>query len=160
MIAVDTNVLVHAHREESPKHRAAHACLFALVESSARWGIPVVCIGEFLRVLTHRRVFDPPHSAAEACDALERLLALPGAFVLRPGPDHSELFVQAVRETNVTGVRVFDAQIVALCREHGVSRLVTEDRGFGLFRNLNVERLDGFDPADAGSALRTPPRGG
>lgn len=36
----------------------------------------------------------------------------------------------------------FDAQIVALCREHGVSRLLTVDRDFNRFTGLRTERLD------------------
>ena len=75
MIAVDTNILVHAHREESPKHVAAHARVVALAESSSRWAISVLCIGEFVRVITHPRLFDPPYSAHEACEALDILEA-------------------------------------------------------------------------------------
>ena len=55
MIAVDTNVLIHAHREESPKHRAALGRLEALAGSGEAWGIPVFCLGEFLRLVTHER---------------------------------------------------------------------------------------------------------
>ena len=143
MIAVDTNVLVHAHRKDSPKHGAAHARVVALAEAPSRWAIPVFCLGEFLRVVTHPRLFHSPHSADEACEALSRLLASPSVTVLRPGADYSALFVAAVREANAVGNLVFDAQIVALCREAGVSQLVTEDRDFDRFKGLNVGRIDG-----------------
>ena len=141
MIAVDTNVLVHAHREESPKHGAAHARIVELAESPSRWGIPVFCLGEFVRVVTHPRLFDPPYSAREACDALERLLASPSLAVLYPGVDYPALLAAAVREADAIGNLVFDAQIVALCRESGVSRLLTEDRDFDRFEGLRTERL-------------------
>jgi predicted nucleic acid-binding protein len=36
---------------------------------------------------------------------------------------------------------VFDAQIVAVCRETGVSELLTEDRDFDRFRNFRTRRL-------------------
>lgn len=39
MIAVDTNVLVHAHRSGSPKHAAARRRVVALAEGTRRWGI-------------------------------------------------------------------------------------------------------------------------
>ena len=143
MIAVDTNILVHAHREESPKHVAAHARVVSLAESPSRWAIPVFCIGEFVRVLTHPRLFDPPYTAHEACEALRRLLASPSLSVLCPGPDYPALLVEAVREANAIGNLVFDAQIVALCREHGIVRLMTEDRDFDRFDNLRTERLPG-----------------
>ena len=142
MIAVDTNILVYAHRAESPKHGTARARVVSLVESSSRWGLPVFCIGEFLRVLTHPRLFNQPHTAEEACDALGRLLDSPNVVVLRPGLDYPALFAAAVREVGAIGNIVFDAQIVALCRESGVSRLLTEDRDFDRFKGLTVERLE------------------
>ena len=98
-------------------------------------------IGEFVRVITHPRQFDPPHSAEEACEALSRLLASPSASILNPGPDYPALFAEAVREANAVANLVFDAQIVALCRESGVSRLLSKDRDFDRFRELDTERL-------------------
>ena len=141
MIAVDTNVLVHAHREESHKHIPARVRLVDLAQSPARWRIPVFCIGEFLRVITHSRLFDTPHSASEARRAMERLLASPSLTVLCPGVDYRVLLLEAVHEADAIGNLVFDAQIVALCREHGVSRLVTEDRDFDRFGGLETERV-------------------
>ena len=135
-------MLVHAHREESPKHAAAHARVVRLAESPARWGIPVFCIGEFVRVVTHPRLFDPPYSVQEACEALARLLASPSLTVLCPGADFPVLLTEAIREANAIGNLVFDAQIVALCRETGVSRLLTEDRDFDRFESFATERLE------------------
>lgn len=142
MIAVDTNILVYAHRPESPKHLAAVSGLIALAESPVHWAIPVFCVGEFMRVATHPRVFDSPHSAAEAGEAVSRLLSAPRVTLLQPGPDYAELLFEAVREANAIGNLVFDAQIVALCREHGVSTLLTEDRDFDRFEKLRTERLE------------------
>jgi hypothetical protein len=141
MIAVDTNILVYAHREELPKHRAAKRHLTSLAEGRIRWGIPVFCLGEFLRVITHRRLFDPPHTVAEATKALARLLASPSVTVLTPGPGFPELMLAAVREAHASGNLAFDAQIVALCRDAGVSALLTEDRDFDRFRDFEVRRL-------------------
>lgn len=141
MIAIDTNVLVHAHWPNSPKHRLAHARVVALAEAPSQWGIPVFCIGEFVRIITHPKVFDPPFTAEEACEALARVLASPSAVVLCPGPEYPVLFSEEIRESNAIGNLVFDAQIAALCREWGISRLLTEDRDFDRFKNLRVERL-------------------
>ncbi len=99
-------------------------------------------MAEFLRVVTHPQVLDPPYTADEACDCLSRLLASPSLTLLKPGPDSAQLLMEAVREVNATGNLVFDAHIVALCREHGISTLVTEDRDFGRFKGLTVERLE------------------
>ena len=140
MTAVDTNVLVHAHRKESPKHEAARRRVIALAERSL--GIPVFCLGEFLRVVSHPKMANS-HTAGEACEAMERLLASPNVEVLRPGRRYPQLLADAVREADAVGNLVFDAQIVALCRESGVRTLITEDRDFDRFSGLATERLPG-----------------
>ncbi|MFQ5738919.1 MAG: TA system VapC family ribonuclease toxin [Acidobacteriota bacterium] len=141
MIAVDTNILVYAHREEMSKHGAARDRLTRLAEGAERWCIPVFCMGEFLRILTHPRLFDPPYSSQEGLEAVERVLASPSLVILNPGPDHVRLLVEAILESDATGNLVFDAQIVALCREAGVRSLLTEDRDFDRFRNFPTEHL-------------------
>jgi toxin-antitoxin system PIN domain toxin len=141
VIAVDTNVLVYAHREELPQHRRARAKLVELAEAPARWAIPVFCLGEFLRVVTHPRLFDPPHELDDACEALARVLRSPSLVVLTPAERFWDLLDRAVREARAIGNLVFDAQIVALCRESGVSALLTEDRDFDRFREFRTVRL-------------------
>ena len=140
MIAVDTNVLVHAHRRKSPKYDAASRRVIALAGGAGRWAIPVFCLAEFLRVVTHRRIFDPL-SPDGACEAMQRLLASPSVELLLPGPRFPKLLADAVREADAIGNLVFDAQIVALCREAGVRTLLTEDRDFDRFPAFATERL-------------------
>lgn len=142
MIAVDTNILVYAHRAELAKHEAAAARLVALAEGPAMWALPVFCLGEFLRVVTHPKLFDPPFTPSEACRALERILASPSLEVLSPGPAFPELLLEAVHEGRAVGNLAFDAQIVALCRESGVSALLTEDRDFDRFRSFATASID------------------
>ncbi len=55
MIAVDTNIIVYAHREDSPWHQAAAARVAELAEGSAAWAVPWPCIAEFLAIVTHPR---------------------------------------------------------------------------------------------------------
>jgi uncharacterized protein len=141
LIAVDTNVLVYAHREELPQHDRARRRLTALAEGAARWAIPVFCLGEFVRVMTHPRLFDPPYSAAEGCEALSRMLDSPSLTILMPGERFWTLLDQAIREADAIGNLAFDAQIAALCLEAGVSALLTEDRDFDRFKGLRTVRL-------------------
>jgi toxin-antitoxin system PIN domain toxin len=141
VIAVDTNILVYAHREELPQHAAARTRLIALAEGDAPWAIPVFCLGEFVRVVTHPRLFDPPHTIDEACGALDRILGSPSLRILNPGERFWALLAAAAREADATGNLVFDAQLAALCRENGVSALLTEDRDFDRFAGLRTERL-------------------
>ena len=141
MIAIDTNILVYAHREELPQHRTARARLVELAEGHARWAIPVFCLGEFLRVVTHPRLFAPPFTVEEACEAMDRVLASPSLVMMLPGERFWSLLREAMAEGHTAGNLVFDAQIVALCRESGASALLTEDRDFDRFRSLKTVRL-------------------
>lgn len=141
MIAVDTNILIYAHREDSPKHSVAKRCLGSLADSADVWGIPVFCLGEFVRVITHRRLFNSPHTASEAGDALAKLLSLNNVTVLMPSSNFPKLLAETVRKFDSVGNLVFDAQIAALCLDCKVSALVTEDRDFDRFRGLRIERL-------------------
>jgi hypothetical protein len=141
LIAVDTNVIVYAHREELAQHRPARARLVSLAEGDELWAIPVFCLTEFARVATHAKVFDPPYSVAEIRQAIQRLLESPSLRLLHPGERFADLFLTAMAEANATGNLVFDAQIVAVCREHGVRALLTEDRDFARFPGFPTERL-------------------
>lgn len=133
MIAIDTNILIHAHRQEMPRHAQALQRLTDLAQGDVEWGIPVFCIGEFLRVVTHPKIFRPPSSIEEALQALEGLLEAPTVQVLSPGPRYAGLLAELIRSAEVSGNLVFDAQIAALCREHLVEGLLTLDRDFSRF---------------------------
>lgn len=142
MIAVDTNILVHAHRAELPLHRRAFAKLRATAEGRDAWALPVFCIGEFVRVVTHPRVLIPPSSLNEALAFIDHLLMSPGARLLVPGNTFPSLFADTCREASARGNLIFDAQIAAVCREHGVTEILTEDRDFARFSSLSTVKLD------------------
>ncbi|MGA2975406.1 MAG: TA system VapC family ribonuclease toxin [Spirochaetia bacterium] len=142
MIAVDTNVLVAAHRSDAARHNQALAWVRFLAEGQEPWGIPVFCLGEFVRVVTHRRVFDPPSTIAQAVDAIDALLESPSVRLLMPSAGHWSLLHTSIVAGEATGNLVFDAQIAALCREHGVERLLSEDRDFRRFPALSLVTLD------------------
>ena len=94
------------------------------------WGLPVFCVGEFIRVVTHRRILNPPSTLPQAVSFLERILASPSCRIVRPGPDFVSLLTAVSLAAGARGNLVFDAQIVALCREHGISTILTNDRDF------------------------------
>ena len=141
MIAVDTNVLVYAHRTETELHHAAAARLADLAEGAAPWALPIFCITEFLRVVTHRRVFNPPSTISQAVDFIEALVASPVCGVVRPGPEFLRLLAESAQRADARGNLMFDAQIAALCRENGIDTIVTNDRDFERFEALQVRYL-------------------
>jgi len=147
MIAVDTNVLIFADREESPLHEVALRILRRLAEGHEAWAVPLFCVGEFLRVVTHDRVFDPPTPMTDAVSAVDALLGSPSSRLLVPGDRYLPLLRGVIEESGVRGNLVFDAQIAAVCLEHGATTLLTEDRDFTRFPGLNVLTLEAYSRA-------------
>jgi toxin-antitoxin system PIN domain toxin len=136
--AIDTNVLIYAEVESSRHHDSALRLLKSLAEGALPWALPWPCIYEFLRVVTHPRVFHPPVPLDIALSDLRSILAAPSLVLLAETERHFELFDQVVRRSGATGNLIHDAQIVALCLEHGVSELITGDRDFTRFEGLRI----------------------
>lgn len=141
MIAVDTNVLIHANRPELDLHEVARARLSGLAQAEDAWAIPVVVAWGFVRTVT-QSMFDPPTPMAQALEFVDNLLASPSVRVLRPGPRHWNLLGETIREARIHGGLVTDAVIVALCREHGVDAVLSNDRDFRRFPQVRWEALD------------------
>jgi toxin-antitoxin system PIN domain toxin len=144
MIAVDTNVLLYADREETPQHRAALRAIRRLAEGQEAWAVPIQCIGEFLRVVSHDRVIHPPTPVEEAFASIESLLASPAARLLMPGNRYLQILRDVIARSGVRGNLVFDAQIAAVCLEHGATTLLTEDRDFTRFQGIKPLSLAAF----------------
>lgn len=138
MIAVDTNILVYAHRSETDLHDVAAAAIIKLAEGIVPWGLPVFCITEFLRVVTHRRVFSPPSTMSQALGFVDDVIASPVCRVVRPGREFLRLLAETARAADARGNLMFDAQIAALCREHGIASVLTNDRDFARFEHVRV----------------------
>jgi toxin-antitoxin system PIN domain toxin len=138
MRALDTNVLVQAEVVTSRFHAVARKILVELANGRAPWAIPWPCVYEFLRVVTHPRVFHPPMPSARAMRDLRNILASPSLLLLSETERHAEVMASVVETAHATGNLVHDAHIAALCIEHGVSELVTGDRDFARFPQIRV----------------------
>lgn len=138
MIALDTNILVYARRKETPHHPAALKLLRELAEGDTPWALPWPCVYEFLRVVTHRRVFDPPTPVAAALEDLDQLLTSPSLVLLGEGPAHARHFHAVLAQGRCEGNLVFDAHIAALCLEHGVREILTADEDMRRFPPLRA----------------------
>jgi uncharacterized protein len=147
VIAVDTNILVYAHREEFPQHRQANAALRRLAEGPSAWALPVFVLGEFLRVVTHPRYLDPPTSLATALTSVDALLRSPSLVLISPGERYWQLLSETARSGAARGNLLLDAQIAAVCLEHGARTLLTEDRDFRRF-----DKITSMDLAAASSS--------
>lgn len=138
MIAVDTNILVYAHRRDSPHHEAAFAALEDLATGPRAHSVPWPCLHEFLAITTHPRVYDPPSSLADALRAVDDLLSALGFLPLSETTDHAAILGALLTESSVIGPKVHDARIAAICLGHGVTELWSADRDFSAFPRLRT----------------------
>lgn len=138
MIAVDTNLLVYALREDSPFHGQAKSVLVALAESGKRWGIPWPCVHEYISISTHPKIYSPPTPLHLVLKAMEVWMRSPMCEWLREGPGYWEKLKGLAQKGNVRGGMIHDARIAAICLNHAVTELWTCDRDFSRFAGLKV----------------------
>jgi toxin-antitoxin system PIN domain toxin len=138
VIAVDTNILVYAHRADVEWHDAASRAVGELAEGTAEWAIPWPCLHEFLAVVTHPRIFKTPTPGPLAFGQVDAWLESPSLVVLSESEDYVDALRQTTLGARVSGARVHDARVAALCISHGVGELWTADRDFSLFRGLKT----------------------
>jgi uncharacterized protein len=136
VIAVDTNILVYAHREDAPFHQIAVQRVTALAEGRTAWAIPWPCIHEFLAIITHPRIYDPPTPLPLALDQVDAWLESPALMLLAESEQHWSELRSLVETGRITGARIHDARIAALCRQHGIRELWSADRDFSRFSDL------------------------
>lgn len=138
MIAVDSNLLVYAHREDSPFHAEALGKITSLAEGSAAWAIPWPCVHEFLSIVTHHRIYDPPTPLQRALEQVEAWLESPTLVLLAETEAHWPELRSVLQSSRTTGGRIHDARVAALCIQHRVTQLWTADRDFSRFPKLKV----------------------
>ena len=139
MIAVDTNVLVQAHRQDSPFHQVAKETLAQLAAGPSPWAVPWPCIHEFLAIVTHPRIFRTPTPLSAACDQVDAWLDAPTLRLLSEDRDaHWPALKPLLTTGRIAGPRVHDARVAALCLAYGVATLLSADRDFSRFPALDV----------------------
>jgi len=137
-MAVDTNLLVYAHRKDSTWHDAAPRCVEDLAEGQTTWAIPRPAIHEFLPIANHPLVFKHPTPVSKAMDRVSAWLDSPSLALLSESGDYWAQFSRGVTSCRVRGPQIHDARIAALYLHHGVECLWTADRDFGRFPDLKT----------------------
>ena len=139
MIAVDTNILVYSHREDSSFHEAALEAIRGLAESTSLWAIPWPVIHEFLAVVTHPRIYSPPTPLDDALLQVRRWMESPSfSAIAEAGPIYFDYLEHVLGAARAVGPRVHDARIICICLAHGVEELWSADRDFSRFPGLKV----------------------
>lgn len=138
MIAVDTNILVYAHRTDSAFHDRARSALESLAAGARSWAIPWPCAHEFFAIVTHPRIYKtatPPETAFAQLRAMHGLANL--AFIAE-ADDRLEQLEPLALGAKVHGGAIHDARIAAICLSNGVAELWSADRDFTRFPALTV----------------------
>ena len=136
MIAADTNILVYAHRADSEWHEPARLSIQSLSHGRVIWGLPWPCVHEFLAIVTHPRIYDPPSTATEALNQIDAWLESPVAELLSETHSHWTVLKETLQNGRIRGPMVHDARVAALCIAHGVTEFWTADRDFSRFPAL------------------------
>ena len=138
MIALDTNILVHAHRRDSSLHESAFAALRDLAESGKPWGICYHCLIEFYGVVTNRRIWSQPSNPSQAIQQINAWRESPSLRLLLDSASSLNELESIVCDAGVEGALIHDARIVACCLDNAVAELWTVDRDFSRFPKIRT----------------------
>jgi uncharacterized protein len=138
VIAFDTNILVYAHRPDSPFHERASEIVRAAAEGREPWALLWPCLHEFISIVTHARIFRQPTPIVDATRQIEAWLAAPAVVVLGELDGYWEVLSKIAKAGKVTGPKIHDARIAALATFHAVDELWSADRDFNRFPTLRI----------------------
>lgn len=137
MRCVDVNVLVYAHRSDTPRHEEWAVWLDEARRGPETLGLIGSVATGFVRIVTHPRIFLEPTPLEVALDFVSALAESRSCRWVHPGPRHWELVNDLCRSTDAVGNRVPDAALAAIAIESGAS-FVTADRGFVRYPGLRL----------------------
>jgi hypothetical protein len=139
VFVVDTNILVYAADASAPEYPRCRALLDGWRRRNGAWYLTWGICYEFLRVVTHPKVFRHPWSADRALEYLSAIRASPSLGMLVPTERHGQVLSEVVNEVPfLAGNLVHDAAAAVLMREHGIRRICTRDTDFHRFPFLET----------------------
>ena len=135
MILPDINLLVHAHKRDSPRHKSARDWWDTQLLGPTGVALAWVVILCFVRITTHSTILQNPWRPEEALSRVEEWLALPHVFVPVPSDRHFALLKSLVQHAGTAGNLTTDAHLAALAIERGLV-LHSSDTDFAKFPRL------------------------
>jgi toxin-antitoxin system PIN domain toxin len=128
----DVNILIYAHREESPEHERYAEWLTKAAQGPEPFALSELGAGGFVRIVTNPRIWQEPTTTEDALEFIQRLRTRSNARLLTHGPDSWDIFARLCLAARARGKLVADAYHAALAIEHGCE-LITADADFGRF---------------------------
>jgi len=138
VIALDTNILVHAHQRQAELHENAARVVRELAESPAPWAICFHGLVEFYAVVTHARLWKIPSTPHQAMDQIAAWRESPSLRLLSDSTASLDRLGELARKAKISGGQIHDARIAACCLTFGVRELWTVDRDFSRFPSLAI----------------------
>lgn len=138
MIAVDTNLLIYAHRAGLREHRAAQRAIEAAANDRRGWGISLPSVSEFWSIVTHPAAQGGPSRPSRAMAFLTSLVETGGMRIWLPGPGFAARLMQLASDLHVAGVRVLDLQIGLTAFDNGAAEIWSHDAAFVRIPGLAV----------------------
>jgi len=138
MIALDTNLLVHAHRRDASLHKKTMSSIGYLAEAPRPWAICYHSLIEFYGIVTQPRIWREASTAQQAIDQIHAWKESPTLRILSDTGASLEILEGLLLRGKVQASLVHDARIAACCLSHGVQELWTVDRDFSRFPELKV----------------------
>jgi toxin-antitoxin system PIN domain toxin len=136
---LDTNVLVYSLYQDAPQHAACRAVVERARRADAALFIAAQTMAEFYSVVTNPRRVSNPRTSAEAVDAVEKFLAMPGLTLVHQPVDVVARWCDLLRHHAVTGSDIFDLQLVATMMASGIGRIFTFNHGdFKPFSGIEI----------------------
>jgi uncharacterized protein len=132
---LDANVLLYSVDRRSGHHSPCADWVRRAFAGPRRIALPWQTIGAFLRIATHPRVFSRPLSSNAAWRHVEQWLASPNCWIPEATERTARILGELVKELDVRGNLVTDAQLAALAIEHGVP-VVSVDSDFARFSDV------------------------
>ncbi len=139
MIAVDTNLLIYAHRAGTAEHPAARKALEKAMMNPKGWGFSVACLAEFWSIVTHPACSGRPSTPQEAARFITVLVKEGGATVWLPDIGFPEHLLRIAADMKVSGPKIFDLQIALMAYENHARAIWTHDAHFQSVPGLRVE---------------------
>ncbi len=138
MIAIDTNILVHAHRRDASHHTEAAVCLEDLAEGRMIWAIYFHSLIEFYSVASRERIWKSPSTPRQIDNQITAWIESPSLHLLTDSTEDIGSLLKLAAKAKIRGTMIHYVRIANCCLGHGVRELWTVDRDFSRFPALKV----------------------
>ncbi len=137
MLFVDVNVLLYAHRPESPEHEAFRQWLEDARSGPELLGLSDLVLTGFLRIATNHRVYTEPTPTSVALSYVRLLQTSPAAVRAVPTARVWDIVGDLVESVGATANTIQDIYLAAAAIDLNAT-MVTADHGFARFEGLRM----------------------